>query len=341
MNINDMAAAKMYGVLPLFDPAQGETVLEPEGKGAGYWVGAPSLLWDEPNNRFLLTYRRRRPRGLGSDRGYVACVAESQDGLHFRDIWSVHKEEWQTTSMEKFSLIRGLDNGYRLYTSYVDPADNRWRIGLLEASSPNAFDATKMISIFTADEAAKYHDRPVEGVKDPYVFLVGNLYHMFISMAERQQVTQEQAATMHSTADAYNTGLITAPTALATSLDGIHWAWQGRIMDVNQPGSWDAYQARLNSVIYRSPVWIGFYDGTYGVEGNYEEKTGMALSSDLHRWTRLTPAEPILTSQYASHSLRYVEVLPRSENGHTTYYYFYEFVREDGSHELRRSVVRL
>ena len=48
----------------LFDPEAGELVLTPEAPGAGYWVGAPSVLRDGAD--VILTYRRRRPRGMAS-----------------------------------------------------------------------------------------------------------------------------------------------------------------------------------------------------------------------------------------------------------------------------------
>ena len=32
---------RWFGVVPLFDPAEGITVLEPLNSGVGWWVGAP------------------------------------------------------------------------------------------------------------------------------------------------------------------------------------------------------------------------------------------------------------------------------------------------------------
>src|SRR5919202_4539739 len=117
---------------PLFDPEQGEVVLEPEAPGSGYWMGAPSVLWDEDERCWWLTYRRRRPRGVNpdgrGDRGYVGRVARSHDGLRFADVWEVVQGDWGTASMEKFSLAKAKRDLYRIYVSYVDPDDGRWRI---------------------------------------------------------------------------------------------------------------------------------------------------------------------------------------------------------------------
>ena len=85
-------------VAPLFDPEQGAVVLEPEAPGGGYWVGAPSVLWDEDERCWWLTYRRRRPRGVNPDgrgeRGYTGRVARSDDGLRFADVWEVVQGAW-------------------------------------------------------------------------------------------------------------------------------------------------------------------------------------------------------------------------------------------------------
>ena len=54
-------------------------------------------------------------------------------GVHFHDLWEVHKSELATPSMERCSLIPA-PGGYRLYISYVNPADKRWRIDVMEAA---------------------------------------------------------------------------------------------------------------------------------------------------------------------------------------------------------------
>ena len=65
------------------------------------------------------------------------------------------------------------------------------------------------------------------------------------------------------------------------------------------------------------------------------EKTGLALTFDLRTYYSLTPQKPALVSANGGGGLRYVDVLPV---GHELFYY-YEYARPDGSHELRVSVV--
>ena len=52
-------STKWFGVVPLFDPAVGETVVEPPGAGIGYWAGAPSAVYDDATGSFFLYYRER------------------------------------------------------------------------------------------------------------------------------------------------------------------------------------------------------------------------------------------------------------------------------------------
>ena len=320
---------KHFGEPPLFDPAAGQTILEPEATGSGYWVGAPSVLWDVDRGSYLLTYRRRRPRGVDPDRGYTARIAESNDGLTFADIWSVEKDAFGTTSMERFSLAREAGGTYRLYACYVDPSDRRWRIDVLEADRPESFDSR------TARPALTAQTTGTEGVKDPWVFKVGGLWRMLVSYASPRPVDAATREAMHASADVYNTGVLTAPTGLATSSDGLNWRWEGELIGVGPTGSWDSYQTRLGSLVYQAPLWYGYYDGIPSVEGNYEERCGIACSFDLRHWERVTSTGPALVSPHGSGSLRYVDVVNRPGALH----FYYEYARSDGSHELRRSSV--
>ncbi len=59
----------MIAPMPSFDPAGGVTIREPERDEPGYWAGCPQVLYEPEKQRFLLTYRQRRPRGAASDRG--------------------------------------------------------------------------------------------------------------------------------------------------------------------------------------------------------------------------------------------------------------------------------
>lgn len=320
---------RWLGVIPLFNPEKGSTVVAPLASGPGWWAGAPSALYDRESRRFYLYYRLRKPRELG--RGVECRIADSRGGIEFSDIWSATKQAFDTPSMEKSALVKTWEGNYRLYLSFVDPADNKWRIDMLEASSPNKFDASRRTKILTAS------DTGAQGVKDPSVLTIGRAYYMIVSYAPSPaQPTEAQQREMHGTGDVYNTGITKSHTGLAISSDGINFEWLGDILTPPDSG-WDAYCTRISSVIYRPPAFTAFYDGSASVEENYEEKTGLAVGFDLTRFHRVSTGGPTLVSPHASGSLRYIDALPVGER----IYYYYEYTRPDGSHELRVSVAEI
>ncbi len=327
MNNTARGQGKRYaGVLPLFDPVKGVTVVKPPAETSGYWAGAPSAIYDEGTSRFYLYYRIREPRPT---RGGECCIAESVNGVDFIPIWQAKKEELASSSMEKASLIKTPEGKYRLYISYVDASDSRWRIDMMEASHPANFDIKNRRETLTASSAK------CEAVKDPCVVVVGRMYYMLVVYAVAlESLSSDLKDKMHNTADAISTGFVKCGTGLALSRDGINFEWRGPVL---LPGEgWDAYAAGISTVLYKTPVFTVFYNGSSAVSENYEEKTGLATSPDLISYDRLTQKKPILTSPHASRSLRYVEgVIVGNE-----VYYYYEYARMDGSHELRMNKVK-
>jgi len=309
---------RAFAPLTAFDPASGVVVMTPERNEDGYWVGCPTVLHD--GKRFWLTYRRRRPRGMDADRGWRCAVAVSRDGREFEDVWQVHKDELRTTSMERFCLSRRSGGGFQLFLSYVDPQDNRWRIDALEADEPGQFDVSQLAPILTAASTG------TEGVKDPYLMQIGPVTYLFASYAKARQGLASDA---HATADIYNVGATTHPTGLATSLDGRDFSWHGSVLDVGE--SWDRYQARLNSIVPIAGGYVGFYDGSASHHENYEERCGVAVSSDLYRWRRVSVARPWVVSSQGTGSVRYVDALLMDGE----WWIYYEMSRADGAHDLR------
>lgn len=79
-----MESLKQFGILPLVDPGEGTTVIEPPGAGAGYWVGGCSANFGPEGGMFHLYYRTRKP--ISEGRGGLCSVVRSADGVNF---------EWQ------------------------------------------------------------------------------------------------------------------------------------------------------------------------------------------------------------------------------------------------------
>ena len=337
---------KAFGVVPLFDPQEGLLVRAPLGEGAGWWAGAPCATFDAVTNTFFLVYRLRQPRELG--RGVECRIAASDNGVTFKDIWALPKTSVGALSLERSSLMRGLDGRWRLYLCYVSEEDRRWRISRLEADEPDQFDLSHLIPVLTAEDVQG------EGVKDPNVFILGRMVYMLASYATREpDLPPDEQTTKHATGDIYNTGLTRSRTGAAISGDGRHFQWLGDVsprmqfaglatqteapVQIEAPEArWDAYCQRIGAILpLETGGYLAFYDGSKSVSQNYEEQTGLAHTFDLRTFYSLSAQSPALVSPHASGSLRYVDVVPVGRE----LFYYYEVATPDGSHELRVSVV--
>ena len=307
-----------------FDPEAGEVVLTPEAAGAGYWVGAPSVLRDGED--VILTYRRRRPRGMASDRGWCNRIAVSHAGGPFEDVAEMAKEQLESASVERSALVRDPSgHGWVWLVSYVDPADGRWRIDAFRAGTLTGLPRGQRTAVLTAESTG------CEGVKDPVPVLADGRLWLLLSWAEAAGAS---AKDMHGTNDAYNTGLVRCGTALASTRDLSTWEWHGPVLGLG--AGWDSYQARLSTVVPVGPGWMGLYDGSASVAENYEERLGLAWATDLTSWRSLTPDGPAVVSRGTTGSVRYGDALPDAAG----LWIYYECSRPDGSHDLRRILAR-
>lgn len=304
-----------------FDPSAGSVAIEPLGSGTGWWAGAPSALWT--GDRYYLSHRLRRPQ---PERGGTTRIAVSNDGVHFEPIWTATKDDFDTPSIERSALVQIAEDHWRLYVSYVDGADGRWRIDLLEATKPDAFNPADRRPILTAADIGG------EAVKDPWVARTDTGWVMIASFVPTPDaaVTDDQ---MHGTKDIYNTGVSQSLSGIATSPDGLTWTWEGAVFEP-QPSGWDSYAARLNTVVATPDGFVGFYDGSASVNENYEERCGVAFSTDLRSWDRHSSAAPAIGSAGGPGTVRYVEAIQTRDWTR----FFYEFTRPDGAHELRTAV---
>jgi len=185
-------------------------------------------------------------------------------------------------------------------------------------------------------------------VKDPHVHWDAptQRYYMYITAAVLASPSAAEVANkLHANGDVHTTGLTQAVTICAESADGLSWslpplkpASYALASDPAASDAWDRYCTRVTSVMRLGPLLIAFYDGAASVDGNYEERCGIAVS--LRSPARLHPLSvrgPVLTSPHSSGSLRYLEVVADQSELH----FFYEIAREDGAHELRHTAVPL
>ena len=310
-----------FGVPPRFDPEEGTTVFEPEGAGYGYWVGGHSIVFDPDEEKFYLYYRIRHP--LGKGRGGKCRIAESTDGITFRDIWEATKDQLDAESIEVGSLIKDPDSGqWRLYISYQQ-RNGPWRVDLIEADRPANLNAWHHRTVMQPEEYG------LEFVKDPKVYIVGGLYVVFVDVSPQKRWVKDKSGWRHPLGgDA--TGIMTSP-------DGVYFRNFRYVFEPGRgaPGEWGLFRARINSVVCLPPVYVAFFDGGSTMYDNYEEWCGVAFSHDLERWTRVSTDGPWVRSLHGS--VRYVNAIVVGDE----IWYYYEYTREDGSHEIRVSKVRL
>ncbi|HEV2208455.1 MAG TPA: hypothetical protein VG167_06735 [Verrucomicrobiae bacterium] len=305
--------------------ASGFIVRQPPGNGPGYWAGAPGAFYEPSERAWYLTYRLRRPRGVEPDRGGETRIARSTDLRHWDDVWSVTKDRFGSASIERCALRLGPDGWWRYFVSFVDPADGRWCLSVLKARDVSRFSPAEMRPVFKAPPLG------LEGIKDPWIFQSQNTFYLLLSVALPTASTTAQS---HATLDIYNTGECVSATGLAHSSDLDTWTWDGVVFAPAASG-WDRYCRRLNSVLPLNGKFYGFYDGSAGHFENYEERTGLAVSSNLREWTCLTPDSPLVTNTHGSGSLRYVDASVSGAQATL----FYELARPDGAHELRLATV--
>ncbi len=302
------------------DWARATVVVAPEGDTAGFWVGAADVYYCPVDRCFWLYYRIRRPIDPTDprQRGSRCRIARSDDGIHLEDVWELEAKELGSISIEKGCFDRSSDGRARLYLSYECPEGKGWQIDLLEADRFDGFDA--------ADRQEVLHPRdiPEAGhVKDPVV-----LHHegRTILYANIHRPTRGSGEV----------------TGYATSEDGVHFAWQGTLLELTD--DWDSYTARVTDVVHRPPHFVMLYDGASTNLHLFEEECGLALGEtpfafervtkhgplfrQAPRWDVLHPDGPWLASPG---SVRYVLAVEHEDR----LLVYGEYTRENGSHDVR------
>jgi hypothetical protein len=271
------------------------------GTGPGMWAGAPSVARGDDGTVYL-AFRLRRPEGLG--RGYATAVARSADGVRFETLLVINREEFGAESLERPALVATADGAWRLYVSCATPGSKHWRVEMLEAGHPGAFDARRSRVVLPGDDKT--------AVKDPVIVRDGGRWHLW--------------ASVHPLADPDEADQMT--TDYATSADGVSWTWQGTALSP-RPGEWDARGVRVSAVRLSPGSAVAYYDGRAAKEQNFEERTGIATGTEPGA---LTAHGLIAQSPYGGGGLRYLCILPLPGGGER---YYYEMTRADGAHELR------
>ncbi len=281
------------------EPANAEVIMASPEAGGDNWIGSPSaiLVGDE----IYLAYRLR----AAGRRGYAVEVAKSRDGVHFTTLCSITQEQMDTESLERPALVITPDGTWRLYLSCATTGTKHWRVELIEAAAPDAFDPATSQVVLPGDQA--------KGVKDPVIVLQDGLWHMW--------------ASVHPLDDPDATDRMT--TDYATSADGLEWAWQGTAL-WPRPGEWDARGVRVAAVKFTPEAVMAYYDGRATAGQNCEELTGVASGSKPGALTALGNM-PVAQSVHPGYGLRYLSIV---DLGAGRERFYYELTNERGSHDL-------
>ncbi len=291
--------------LPLPDLTASTVVVPPPGDGPGYWAGAPSAVLADDGTTYL-AYRLRRPVGQG--RGYANVVARSDDGERFETVLELHRDDFDCESLERPALVAHPGGGWRVYVSCATPETKHWRVDVLDAAEPAAFDPAARRPAFPGDEKT--------AVKDPVVVHHGGRWHLWLC---------EHPIEVLADADRM-------VTTYATSTDGETWDFEGVAL-AGRAGTWDERGTRVASVLMNGGPAVAYYDGRATFEQNWEERTGVAVESSPGR-LRAVDDDPVTSEQGSG--LRYVSAIALPDGGHRLYY---EVTRADGAHELRTEYV--
>jgi hypothetical protein len=299
-----LAVARKF--LPHLDTDASEVAIASPGEGEGFWNGAPSAV--EYDGVIYLAYRTRQPIELGRGQGVV--IAKSEDGVQFETIQTIDKASMDAESLERPTLIRTMEGKWRLYLSCATTGTKHWRVELLEADSPEAFDpATRTVVMPGSDHWA---------VKDTVISRHSNMWHCWATFHPLDIPEQEDRMV----------------SRYATSQDGIKWEWSSAVCLEPRHEMWDSRGARITAVVPTKDAWIAFYDGRAGAEENYEERTGIAFGASPEHFDAI--GEQPFGQSMDGKGLRYLDVVPLSTGGYRTYY---EVATPNGSHELRTELI--
>jgi hypothetical protein len=273
--------------------------------GPGAWAGSPSAL--AVDGDIFLAYRMRSRE----QRGYAVVVARSGDGLSFRPVFTIGKDQLGAESLERPALVVTPDGSWRLYLSCATPGTRHWRVELIEAGAPDAFDPGNAVVVAPGDGA--------RAIKDPVIVRRGGLWHMW--------------ASVHPLTDPEQTDRMT--TDYATSADGLDWTWHGAAL-APRPGEWDARGVRVAAVRWTADGISAYYDGRATAAQNCEERTGIATGSAPGSLAAVgaapvAQAPAVAGEPGGGRGLRYVSVVPLAGGRERMYY---ELTNANGSHDL-------
>ncbi len=289
-------------------------ILEPDKNAPEWWAGAPSVVRDD-QGIFWLAARMRSPEFTRGLRGYEIRILRSEDGIHFKQVLVIKREEVPIPGFERPALL--IDPVTKKFKLFACGPFNEgpWCIFKFDdVDDPAQFKASTARPVIQAPEKQYSRDVSVLEYKDPFIIYTAGKYHCFV------------------------TGYIRRNERLFhfISPDGEQWQPVG---DVNQPvmdlTGWHNFFIRPASVL---PLGVGYlfvYEGssTQWYDPVYNVVTGLGFTFDLQHITDLTPGAPLLLSSTPGdfYTFRYSHWMFAGNE----IWVYAEVARANNSHEIR------
>ncbi len=299
--------------LDRFDPNEGHVIRTPPGSGYGYWVGGHKISHDPASGTFALFYRERTP--LEHGRGGECAVALSGNGFDFGDVWRADKAQFNSSSIEVGHCLRHDEHEWRLYISYEIAGTTVWRIDVIRAHEPAAFSAQERRTVLNPS------DFGLPWLKDPFIRRDGDGRYLMYAAAPAGSGVMVDGSRIHA-----------APrdaAVLAESEDGLYFPTIEYVFEPLGDDSWQGRRCRLNSLLEWEDGYLAWYDAGRTTYDDYEEWCGLAISRDGRNFERISTDGPWTRSPHGC--VRYVDAVRVGD----TVFLYYEYTREDHSHDLR------
>lgn len=303
----------------LFNPKEGKTIFNPEGKGPGFWIGAPTIIWDKETNKYFLYVRVRNPRPEDGKvkpddtyRGYKCQIYESDDGIDFNLVWEMRKHEIGARSMEQAALIK-IEGKFHIILSYESPGTiPRWKIVKQTANHPSEFTPQGFEKMnWNVPFFCKF------SIKDPIIKEFNNKYYLFIDYIRLKKPW--------------------TTTGILVSTDGDKFEWLGEVFTNSKDCEWAQFLMRLTSVFEINEKYLGFFDGTSKLKNVCDEKSGICSGDKIEELEIWSLEKPAYQSEYGKGSVRYLYALKR-ENIIDIYY---DYTELQGEHVLKKKSVQI
>lgn len=249
-----------------------QVILEPDENIPEWWAGAPSVIRAD-DGIFYLAARMREGTSPRGHRGYEIRILKSRDGIHFEQIYSIHRREAGVIGFERPALVQDpITKKFRLYGCC--PSENGWMIIKFDDGDAAEHFVPQSAQPIISVNRTKDEFLHIEGYKDPYVAYLEEKWHLWAIGYDRVERTYH-----------------------FTSRDGVNWVPVTQRPWFDNAG-WHNFYTRPACILPLSIGYLFIYEGSNLAwhDPVYNIATGLAYTLDLSNIIDMTPGEPLLKS---------------------------------------------